>query len=181
MLHYFCCTLYNIAFTWRREPVLDVLCMPAVPQTVDTIQLNVCVINWQLSQTFTQLTFNMTRLYSVLQEVLYHAVAFILYLIAGIILLVEIKDHDRFQYYKAYLAAAVSMDHDHCSHFCEADIMSNKFKDVARFVLHFFSHCRTANIQNKLVPQSRVLYKKLRVTETINLPLLRCAVQKFPV
>jgi len=43
----------------------------------------------------------------VLQEVLYHAVAFILYLIAGIILLVEIKDHDRAQYYKAYLAAAI--------------------------------------------------------------------------
>jgi hypothetical protein len=47
----------------------------------------------------------------VLQEVLYHAVAFLLYLIAGIILLVEIKDYDRFQYYKAYLAAAVSMEH----------------------------------------------------------------------
>jgi hypothetical protein len=85
-----------------------------------------------------------------LQEVLYHAVAFILYLIAGIILLVEIKDRDRFQYYKAYLAAAVSMDHDHCSHFCEADIMSNKFKDVASFALHSFSRCRTANIHYTL-------------------------------
>jgi len=86
----------------------------------------------------------------VLQEVLYHAVAFILYLIAGIVLLVEIKDRDRSQYYKAYLAAAVSMDRDHWAHFCEADIMSTKFKDVAAFILHFFSHCRTANIQNTL-------------------------------
>lgn len=85
-----------------------------------------------------------------LQEVLYHAVAFILYLIAGIILLVDIKDHDRFQYYKAYLAAAVSMDYDHCSHFCEADIMGNKLKDVASFVLHIVSHCRTADSQNTL-------------------------------
>lgn len=91
----------------------------------------------------------MTRLYSVLQEVLYHAVAFILYLIAGIVLLVEIKNHDRSGYYKAYLAAAVSMDHDHWSHFCEADI-NNKFKDVANFVLHFFSQCRTTNFQNTL-------------------------------
>ena len=92
----------------------------------------------------------MTRLYSVLQEVLYHAVGFILYLIAGIVLLVEIKNYERSQYYKAYLAAAVSMDHDHWSHFSEADIMSNKFKDVANFILHFFSHCRTAKIQNTL-------------------------------
>jgi hypothetical protein len=64
--------------------------------------------------------------------VLYHAVAFILYLVAGIILLVEIKDHDRQGYYKAYLAAAVSMQFDHHSH----------------FVLCFFSYSRTANIQN---------------------------------
>jgi hypothetical protein len=87
----------------------------------------------------------------VLQEVLYHAVAFVLYLIAGIVLLVEIKDHDRTQYYKAYLAAAVSMERDHCSHFCEADIMSNKFRDVASFVLISLElNCRTANIQNTL-------------------------------
>jgi len=87
----------------------------------------------------------------VLQEVLYHAVAFILYLIAGIILLVEIKNHDRYGHYKAYLAAAVSMEHDYCSHFCEADIMSNKFKEWQ--VLYFISlelSCRTANIQNTL-------------------------------
>lgn len=48
-----------------------------------------------------------SMIHKTLFEVLYHAVAFILYLIAGIILLVEIKDHDRFQYYKAYLAAAI--------------------------------------------------------------------------
>jgi hypothetical protein len=36
-----------------------------------------------------------------------------MYLIAGIILLVEIKDHDGYQFYKAYLAAAVSMEHEH--------------------------------------------------------------------
>jgi len=140
------CEIYNIVFTWRHEPVLDVLCMPAVPQTADSIQLNMCVTNWQLSQS----TLSVTQLYSVLQEVLYHAVAFVMYLIAGIVLLVEIKDHDGSQHYKAYLAAAVSMDHDHWSHFCEADIVCNKFKDVASFVLHFFNHCRTANIRNTL-------------------------------
>jgi hypothetical protein len=36
-------------------------------------------------------------------------VAFALYLAAGIILLVEIKDHERAHYYNAYLAAAVSI------------------------------------------------------------------------
>jgi len=98
----------------------------------------------------TQSTLSVTQLYSVLQEVLYHAVAFMMYLTAGIVLLVEIKNHDGTQYYKAYLAAAVSMDHDHWSHFYEADIVRNKFKDVASFVLHFCSHCRTANIRNTL-------------------------------
>jgi hypothetical protein len=39
----------------------------------------------------------------------YHVVAFALYLAAGIVLLVEIKDHDRHHYYNAYIAAAVSM------------------------------------------------------------------------
>lgn len=46
-------------------------------------------------------------IHKTLFEVLYHAVAFILYLVAGIVLLVEIKNHDRLQYYKAYLAAAI--------------------------------------------------------------------------
>lgn len=40
-------------------------------------------------------------------EVVYHVVAFALYLAAGIVLLVEIKDHDRNQYYNAYMAAAI--------------------------------------------------------------------------
>jgi len=48
-----------------------------------------------------------SMIHKTLFEVLYHAVAFILYLIAGIVLLVEIKDRDRSQYYKAYLAAAI--------------------------------------------------------------------------
>jgi hypothetical protein len=41
---------------------------------------------------------------------MYHIVAFALYLAAGIVLLVEIKDHDRSHYYNAYIAAAVSFD-----------------------------------------------------------------------
>jgi hypothetical protein len=40
---------------------------------------------------------------------MYHVVAFALYLAAGIVLLIEIKDHDRSRYYNAYLAAAVSI------------------------------------------------------------------------
>jgi hypothetical protein len=40
---------------------------------------------------------------------MYHVVAFALYLAAGIVLLVEIKDHDRLHHYKAYMAAAVSI------------------------------------------------------------------------
>jgi uncharacterized membrane protein len=63
----------------------------------------------------------------VLQEVLYHAVAFIMYLVAGIVLLVEIKNHERFQYYAAYLAAAVSMEHDVLSYVCEVDIVCSRF------------------------------------------------------
>jgi uncharacterized membrane protein len=48
-----------------------------------------------------------SMIHKTLFEVLYHAVGFILYLIAGIVLLVEIKNYERSQYYKAYLAAAI--------------------------------------------------------------------------
>ncbi|KDR14018.1 uncharacterized protein LOC110834917 [Zootermopsis nevadensis] len=48
-----------------------------------------------------------SMIHKTLFEVIYHVVAFALYLAAGIVLLVEIKDHDRSQYYNAYLAAAI--------------------------------------------------------------------------
>jgi hypothetical protein len=102
----------------------------------------------------------------VFQEVLYHAVAFILYLVAGIVLLVEIKNHDRYDYYKAYLAAAVSMWHDHHSYFCEADIVSNKFKELESFVHYFFSYCTTANIQDQLTDSRHGAGSFLRICES---------------
>lgn len=40
-------------------------------------------------------------------EVMYHVVAFALLLAAGIVLLIEIKDHDRRRYYDTCLAAAI--------------------------------------------------------------------------
>lgn len=48
---------------------------------------------------------------TVLQEVIFHSVAFILYLAASITFLVEIQRRSRYygSYYEAYLAAAVSI------------------------------------------------------------------------
>jgi len=48
-----------------------------------------------------------SMIHKTLFEVMYHAVAFIMYLVAGIVLLVEIKNYERSHYYGAYLAAAI--------------------------------------------------------------------------
>jgi hypothetical protein len=104
-------SLHNVSETDN----FGVLCVTALPQTVDSVQRNVCVtltVNTQCDS-----------LCSVLQEVLYHAVAFIMYLVAGIILLVEIKHYEGAQYYKAFLAAAVSIGHDLLTCGCAADIV----------------------------------------------------------